>query len=144
MTDNYKPESGTSRKRVRTNVEVRKRVEEAAIKIVTQHYENFGYKVKTVEKENLGWDLEATKGHTSLRIEVKGLSGEEISVHITQNEYAKMTYNNNSHYRLCVVTEALTSPLLSTFVYDGEKWVCIEDSDLVLNIEEQVAAIAFV
>lgn len=142
--DNYNPDMKTYRKRIKVNVEARKQVETAAIKFVTEAYENSGYKVKTVEKENLGWDLEATNGNVNLRIEVKGLAGEEISVHLTQNEYAKMKNINNSDYRLCVVTEAVKSPQLSTFTYEDGKWICEEDDTIVLSFDEQIAAIAFV
>ena len=49
-----------------------------------------GYNVISVEDENKGWDLEATKGKAFLCIEVKGLAGSQISVHISKNESSKM------------------------------------------------------
>ncbi len=131
-------------KTFKVNAEQNKKVEEAAVNVVIDHYKQLGYKVKSVEKDNKGWDLEATKGKSTRRIEVKGLSGSEISVRISRNEYEKMTAKNNSDYRLCVVTKALTSPYLTTFVFDGEKWVSESDSSLSLSIDEQIAAIAYV
>lgn len=131
-------------KTFKVNVEQNKIIEETAVKVVINHYRRLGYKVQSVEKENKGWDLEATKGRNTKRIEVKGLSGSEISVRISRNEYEKMTAKNNSDYRLCVVTQALTAPHLSTFVFDGGKWVDESDSSLYLSIDEQIAAIAYV
>lgn len=131
-------------KTFKVNVEQNKKIEETAVKVVINHYRRLGYKVQSVEKENKGWDLEATKGRNTKRIEVKGLSGSEISVRISRNEYEKMTAKNNSDYRLCIVTQALTAPHLSTFVFDGGKWVDESDSSLYLSIDEQIAAIAYV
>lgn len=132
------------RKNIKVDVDTKKKVEKAAVDLVKTSYSQRGFEVISVEKENLGWDLVATKGKLSLRIEVKGLAGEEISVHITPNEYSKMKAKDCSDYRLCVVTNALKLAILSTFVFDGKKWVCEEDSTLTLSFDEQIAAIAFV
>ena len=131
-------------KTFKVNVERNKKIENAAVKFVKNHYKRLGYNVISVEKENKGWDLEATKGRNTILIEVKGLSGSEISVRISRNEYEKMTANNNSNYRLCVVTQALKTPHLSIFLFNGEKWIDESDSSLVLSIDEQIAAIAYV
>lgn len=131
------------RKHFKINVEAKKLVEETAVKIVKETYEERGFNVFSVEKENLGWDLEAQKDKVHLRIEVKGLADEEISVHITPNEYSKMIDCDNANYRLCIVTNALHSPELSTFIFDGNKWICEEDSEMVLSFK-QIAAIAYV
>jgi len=68
-----------------------------------------GYKVNSVELDNLGWDLEVIRKQTILtilRVEVKGKSGSNISVDLTPNEYKKMMLYKNS-YRLAVVTNVL-------------------------------------
>ena len=52
--------------------------------------------------------------------------------------------NNNSNYRLCVVTQALKTPHLSIFLFNGKKWIDESDSSLVLSIDVQIAAIAYV
>ena len=132
------------RKLFKINVEAKKLVEDTAVKIVTEIYKRRGYKVLSVEKENLGWDLEARKDKVILHIEVKGLANEEISVHITPNEYLKMQSKDNANYRLCIVTNALYKPVLSTFIYEGNRWICEEDCEMVLSFDEQVAAIAYV
>ncbi|MBR3090221.1 MAG: DUF3883 domain-containing protein [Prevotella sp.] len=126
------------------NVEVKKQVEKAAINIVRKAYEKKGFTVDSVEEENKGWDLEALKEKLMLRIEVKGLSGEEISVYLTQNEYDKMRDKNNANYRLCIVTKVLIDPEMYTFIYNGDKWVCEENSERSLCFDEQIAAIAYI
>ena len=139
-----KKQGKKERKHFRINVEAKKLVEETAVKIVRGTYEERGFEVISVEKDNLGWDLEARKGKVHLRIEVKGLADEAISVHITQNEYSKMRDRDNANYRLCVVTNVLCKPELSTFIFDGDKWICEEDNEMVLSFNEQIAAIAYV
>ncbi|MCP1839117.1 hypothetical protein ACVIHI_007969 [Bradyrhizobium sp. USDA 4524] len=104
-------------------------VEAAAILKVREHFA--GYKIESVEKDNLGWDLEARpKGATTpLRLEVKGLFGQELKVGLTPREYRafqKHIDGSMPGYRLCVVTGALSSkPKLVVFRYDpGEqRWV---------------------
>lgn len=129
---------------LRVNLEAKKKVEKNAIDAVTLMYKDKGYKVVSVENDNLGWDLEAVKNKIKLRIEVKGLSEGSISVHLTPNEYSKMKAKNNYGYRLCVVTNALTKPVITTFIFDGKMWVCEDDPEIYLSFSESIAAIAFV
>lgn len=126
------------------DVDAKIAVEKAAVSAVTLSYMQQGYKVISVEDENKGWDLEATKGKSFLRIEVKGLAGSQISVHISKNEYSKMRSSDNADYRLCVVTNSLKSPEIWTFTYDNGIWVCEEDNEIELSFEVQIAAIAYV
>lgn len=126
------------------NVEAKIVVEKAAISAVTSYYKEQGYTIYSVESENKGWDLEAYKGKSMLRIEVKGLSGSDLSVHITKNEYLQMKSANNDNYRLCVVTNAVSSPRLWTFAYDNGIWICEQDYETELLFEEHIAAIAYI
>ena len=126
------------------DVDAKIAVEKAAVSAATTFYMKQSYNVISVEDENKGWDLEATKGKAFLRIEVKGLTGSQISVHISKNEYSKMKSSDNADYRLCVVTNALKYPEIWTFSYDSGIWVCEEDNDIELSFEEQIAAIAYV
>ena len=126
------------------NVEAKIVVEKAAISAVTSYYKEQGYTIYSVESENKGWDLEAYKGKSMLRIEVKGLSGSDLSVHITKNEYLQMKSANNDNYRLCVVTNAVSSPRLWTFAYDNGIWICEQDYETELLFEEHFAAIAYI
>lgn len=104
----------------RTHDVLRKqKVETAAINCVTEYYVQNGYDVRSVAKDNVGWDLEATLGDRLLRIEVKGLSGSEIVVELTPNEYRMMREHQQS-FRLCIVTNALKLPSLEIFYYSDE------------------------
>jgi len=104
-------------------------VEKAAIRSCCAHYENLGYEVVSVEKDNVGWDLVATVGRSSLRIEVKGLSGAMFSIELTPNEYNAFT-DQAIDYRLAVVVNALETPSLSICRYSNEQgaWI-IEDEE---------------
>ena len=48
-------------------------VEEAAVLWVTEHYEEYGWKVRSKEAEKIGYDLLCTQGHEERHVEVKGL-----------------------------------------------------------------------
>jgi len=67
------------------------------------------------------------------------LSGSQIVVDLTPNEYAAMRAYQES-YRVCVVTNALTAPYLEVFSYspDSRQWESPERR--VLNIQEIIAA----
>lgn len=125
-----------------SDAEHRKEVELKAVDYVRTQYESFGYSVVSVESLNKGWDLEAKRGSSRLLIEVKGLSGTELAVRLSPNEYQKMQEHSTKGYRLCVVTETLDNPQLTTFVYQHGEWTAEEDRNLILSIEEMVSAIA--
>ena len=116
----------------------RQEVERIAVKRVRAHYEEKNYRVDSVERDNVGWDLDAVRGCRKLRIEVKGLSGSQTKFELTPNEYRKMQ-EHCSTYRICVVTNTLVEPKLAIFrVRDNDRW---EDKDgHVLEIEEATAA----
>jgi len=84
-------------------------VEAAAVNAAWARYEADGYTMKSVQTECLGWDLEATKGRESLKLEVKGTAGTAIYFELTPNEYARLK-EHAAGYRVCVVCEALTNP----------------------------------
>lgn len=96
------------------------RIERAAVDACWVHYENLGYAVRSVERDNTGWDLEATSGRITLRVEVKGLSGPDFSIELTPNEYAAFSQAAED-YRLAVVVETLTQPKLSICRYSAER-----------------------
>lgn len=108
----------------RTDPEKSAKVEKAAIRTTTKYYESIGYTIDSVEKDNRGWDLEAISGKKKLLIEVKGLSGKELSVELTPNEYAALSDSDKKdNYRLCVVSTALTDPKLFVCSKEAGKWV---------------------
>lgn len=119
--------------------ESKKRVEDAAIKYVIHHFESLGFSVESKESDKLGWDLEAEKAGLKLLLEVKGLSGNEISVRITKNEYEKMLIHQGNYF-LCVVTNAIKAPTLYTFELDDrdeqdKRLVSNDGNDYILKIE---------
>ena len=66
------------RGRIRESEE-NKKVEEAAIAVVKEKYDLAGWKVRSVERDKCGFDLECHKGETTENVEVKGVSGTEQS-----------------------------------------------------------------
>jgi hypothetical protein len=118
---------------------LRTRVEQAAVAIVTAHFEDLGYHILPREQENLGWDLEATCGTRKLLLEVKGLSGASLCVELTPNEFAKMDLHKHT-YCLCVVTDALTSPVLSIFSYSAESNCWQDEKQRILQVRPLTGA----
>lgn len=122
-----------------SDIERRQLIETAAIRAVWNHFEALGYELESVEKENRGWDLEATFGETTLRLEVKGTTGSEVRCEVTPNEYRPLSQRLEG-YRLCVVCDAVgSSPRLKTFAWSPERqaW-CFEEERL--SISELVGA----
>ncbi len=135
--------SSNQKNRTKPNQERKVQVEKNAIQVCWTYFESLGYELKSVETDNVGWDLEATAGKLSLRIEVKGLSGTAFSVGLTPNEYGAFSANKED-YRLAVVTDALNSPKLSICRYSSEKsdWVVETkgEEDRLLNITPIMSA----
>ncbi|CAG0983214.1 hypothetical protein ANRL3_02267 [Anaerolineae bacterium] len=118
----------------------RKKVEEKAIKCTVEHYEGLGYVVDSVEKDNVGWDLEATLENKLLRLEVKGLSGVNVAIEMTPNEYQKMQ-EQQANYRICVVTNTMGSkPALYVFAYSPDSGAWEDDEGRQLVITEITSA----
>ena len=144
--ESYSPsKKSISKHAIQINVEAKKQVEVAAVDFVIEEYKSRGYKVKSREKENLGWDLDAKQGKISLKLEVKGLAQSGISVHITQNEYNEMMADKD-RYRLCVVINAIKNPQLIVFVWDEGQglWVSEDDTSVALTIDMKPSYVASV
>lgn len=127
------------------NLEAKLLVEQNSINAVRAYYQKLGFEVKSVEKDNCGWDLTATHPNGIKRlIEVKGLSGQQISVQITPNEY-KTLKECHKEYILAVCTDALSSPELHIFMIrkqpDGVFKACDDDGN-ILELVESVSAVA--
>jgi hypothetical protein len=120
------------------------KVETTAVRAIVRHYKKLGYVVDSVEKDNLGWDLQAFLNASSfLRLEVKGLSGSQVSIELTPNEYRNMERYRDT-YRVCIVSDALKRPSVYIFSYspDHRQW---EDSDgRVLRVQRITSARMFV
>jgi hypothetical protein len=117
-------------------------VEAAAIAFVRS---NLGQEIRDRQKDNCGWDLEFSRAGRALCVEVKGLSGVELGVELSPNEYVAMKramIGNfvEGDYRLAVVRNALTVPELLLFAYAGGKeWVCEVTTERI-RVTERVAA----
>lgn len=122
------------------DLEKRLKIEKASVEIVTNHYTAMKFDVDTREKERVGWDLDATKGDLYLRVEVKGVSGDELFCELTPNEYEKMNDpNHRPFYRICVVNDPLSKDhVLRVFSYSelSSKWVT--EAGEILNVEPRI------
>ena len=98
--------------------------------------------VESVEKDNVGWDLEATAGRTTLRIEVKGLSGTSPVGELTPNEFNAFSAESSS-YRLAIVTNSLQEPRLIICRYSSEQkgWIVDGRPSSEVQIEPRSSAI---
>jgi Protein NO VEIN, C-terminal len=85
--------------------------------------------------------LEAKSGKSTLRIEVKGLSGSAFAVELTPNEYDAFKANA-ADYRLAVVLEALGRKSLQLCRYSDEKrrWVIDSAAAKAVKVQERVGA----
>ncbi|MGH8273790.1 MAG: protein NO VEIN domain-containing protein [Gammaproteobacteria bacterium] len=111
------------------------KIEKSAISVCRNYYEALGYEVKSVERDNLGWDLEAKHGKIALRIEVKGLSGTSLSVELTPNEYNAFQ-KKDPDYRLAAILQALEKhPQLRICRYSGKKsqWIAEGHGSLIIT-----------
>lgn len=131
--------------------ELRRKIEKAAVAHATKHYASKAGGSRTVESvETLGcgWDLEATTFDGSvLKVEVKGLSGKDVVVELTPNEYTRMiSVEHRNDYIVYIVTEALEkSARAHVFRYDallskGKDHVWITDDFRKLTIQPLIAA----
>ncbi len=120
-------------------------IEQAAISATSAYFGKEGYKVVSVEKDNRGWDLEATKEGGCLFIEVKGHMGNVIQFELTPNEYAQLQANHRS-YRVCVVRNALENSEVEVYVPSEKNgaWSLIRhNGEGRVQLSEKVAARAF-
>ena len=118
----------------------RQQVEEAAIKKTIEHYEQLGYSITSVEKDNVGWDLEANIGKKKILVEVKGLSQNQIIIELTPNEYLNMQKHEDL-YRICVLINALSpKKSLSIFSYSPENNQWEDEKGKALKISEIIGA----
>lgn len=121
-----KPQAKVKEGPHQTDPELRKRIELAAVRHATAYYRSKagGSQIVTsVEKDGIGWDLTVTAATGAvLKVEVKGLSGRDLVVELTPNEFATMkSAEHRAQYIVYVVTEALASQARShVFRHDAE------------------------
>jgi len=128
----------------------RKLIEVAAVRHAIRYYESDeggNRTVSSVEKDNVGWDLTVTGGDVTLKVEVKGLSGRELCVELTPNEYKQMVSpEHRAMYAIYVVTEALSPTAMAhIFYYNTEAsrggthvWNSVDGR--ILNVQQIVGA----
>jgi len=116
----------------------KQQVEVAAVEATIKHFEGLDYIVISKEKDNVGWDLEATNTSETFLIEVKGLSSNITSIELTPNEY-KNSIDKKSIYKLCIVTNALTNPLLEIFSFNEKLGYWTNEQNEKLLTEERIA-----
>ena len=114
-------------------------VEQAAMDMALKYYDGS----EDVSKAAHGWDVEAQAVEGTLLIEVKGLSGQVVSVELTPNEYSK-SQEHRDRYVIFVVTGALTQkPLAHIFRFHAESDSWRTAGGQVLQFKELIAARAF-
>lgn len=119
------------------------RIEQAAVDTVWACYEEMDipYQLKSRERDNCGWDLEASRENELLYLEVKGHLGNMIQFELTPNEYEKMQ-ENLRYYRVCVVLNALNDPKLLIFTPTKRKdgWLLVAKTGETVKLIEKIAA----
>jgi len=121
------------------DIELRKKVELAAMDSVADYYTDLGWDVEYVHKQNKGWDMEARKNKLLYLLEVKGLSGIDINIELTPNEYLN-SKRNKSNYKICIITNALSKKRqLSIFSFKKYKWESIEE--VILESKERTSLV---
>lgn len=101
------PLHGRGRSPRQPDVETRLKVEKAAMDLAMAYFDD----AVDVSKEAKGWDIEARDSLGQILVEVKGLSGHNLCVELTPNEFAMMG-EHKERYILFVVTSALTQSRL--------------------------------
>lgn len=137
----YIERNNNNKKPLQRQVDVFKKqqVEISAIETTIKYFEGLDYIVVSKEKDNVGWDLEATNINETLLLEVKGLYGNISSIELTPNEY-KNSKEKKTHYKLCIVTNALTKPKLEIFFFNPDLDIWTNNLNEKLLTEERIAA----
>lgn len=88
-----------------------------------------------------------TGGDVTLKVEVKGLSGSNLCVELTPNEYKQMhSFEHRSMYAVYVVTAALSSAAAAHIFYynaelsNGRNHVWTAEDGRILKIEPLTGA----
>lgn len=141
--DERPPSAGARRSR-HTDAAFNAAVEKAAVNRAWAHWERKGFVVRSVERENLGWDLVVRRGKTEYRVEVKGTSDDTMNFQLTPNEY-NMLRRHHDVYRVCVVLDALEQPQLFELAPEKQRggWMLASAGEqrIEVRLEERTAAI---
>jgi Protein NO VEIN, C-terminal len=86
--------------------EENRKVEQAAVRIVSEWYRKEGWQVKSVEAQRCGFDLLCERDGTEVHVEVKGAAGSERRFIVTAGELRHAS--DDDRCILALVTDALT------------------------------------
>ena len=86
--------------------ESNRKVERAAVRLVSNWYRRRNWKVVSVEAEKCGYDLTCTRNQKKEHVEVKGIAGREACFNITASELKQA--ESNPSFIICVVTLSLS------------------------------------
>jgi hypothetical protein len=95
--------------------ERKKLIETRAVEEVKKFYETQQFSIVTREKENIGWDLDISKGNIKFHVEVKGTASLGINVQFSPNEFEQMKQKRLDGYKVAIVTDTLGKPLVKIF-----------------------------
>lgn len=90
-----------------------RKVERAAICATRRRFEKRGWKVKSVESDRCGYDLDCEKGKNRLHVEVKGTGGNSTGFIITAGEWNRS--QSDPQFRLSLVCNALGAAEIEVF-----------------------------
>lgn len=99
--------------------ETNRQVEKAAVSFVRRLYESRGWKVRSVEREKIGYDLRCAYGSIEEHVEVKGVQGGLPRFIITAGEVRRA--KNDPAFVLFIVLSALDDA--SSLRYSGKEFV---------------------
>ena len=88
-------------------------VEKSARQALMKYFPRHKYKIRSREKENIGYDFDVRSANETLHVELKGVSGTDLSFVITANEVKCAC--KDQRFRLAVVTNARTAPRVWLF-----------------------------
>ncbi len=118
------------------DIEKRKLTELAAMDATFKYFTLRGFKVNYVHQQKLGWDMEAKKGKTEFRLEVKGSCNPLESILLTLNEYLHSKQHQN--FRVCILESALDEKLSQLHIcqLSKDKGYWHSDTGRRLRVEE--------
>ncbi len=83
---------------------------------VTKEYSREGWKVRSVEREKVGYDLHCSKGSRFVEVEVKGISGSKEEFLVTSGEVRRS--ETSRQFVICIVTGATSKPRIHKYRAD--------------------------
>lgn len=130
-------------KRGVVDTETKALIEKIAVDTTIEFYINQGYDVKSVESDNVGYDLLVSNKTEELHVEVKGTSvasQKNVNVTLTPNEY-KTSNKSKTKYRIVIVVNTLNTPELLEFFWDNNKECWFSEQSLsYLSVVESISA----